>query len=174
MKTYASGTHDARELLSELEYLWDQIKDIDPTPTPPMTPRMSQYGSLYGSTYGGYDEMRSELRDVAMLKREVTGALRKVTQELERVKGEKENKDWEGVKRGFKFLVRLLGGIVKRLTIELVVVLMILKFLKFRQGIDLNVNGETHGIFNKTLLWLFKLLNNANLLGFSKIYISVD
>lgn len=30
MKLYASGTHEARELLSELEYLWDQIKDVDP------------------------------------------------------------------------------------------------------------------------------------------------
>lgn len=29
MKIYASGTHEARELLSELEYLWDQIKDLD-------------------------------------------------------------------------------------------------------------------------------------------------
>lgn len=28
MKVYASGTLEARELLSELEYLWDQIKDI--------------------------------------------------------------------------------------------------------------------------------------------------
>lgn len=28
MKIYASGTLEARELLSELEYLWDQIKDI--------------------------------------------------------------------------------------------------------------------------------------------------
>lgn len=29
MKVYASGTLEARELLSELEYLWDQIKDLD-------------------------------------------------------------------------------------------------------------------------------------------------
>ncbi|WLF79817.1 hypothetical protein PVL30_003583 [Lodderomyces elongisporus] len=28
MKVYASGTHEARELLSELEYLWEQIKDM--------------------------------------------------------------------------------------------------------------------------------------------------
>ncbi|KAK6455136.1 acyl CoA binding protein-domain-containing protein [Scheffersomyces xylosifermentans] len=28
MRVYASGTLEARELLSELEYLWDQIKDI--------------------------------------------------------------------------------------------------------------------------------------------------
>ncbi|KAI5949474.1 hypothetical protein KGF57_004684 [Candida theae] len=28
MKVYASGTHEARELLNELEYLWDQIKDL--------------------------------------------------------------------------------------------------------------------------------------------------
>jgi len=28
MKIYASGTLEARELLSELEYLWDQIKDL--------------------------------------------------------------------------------------------------------------------------------------------------
>lgn len=29
MKVYASGTLEARELLNELEYLWDQIKDVD-------------------------------------------------------------------------------------------------------------------------------------------------
>lgn len=29
MKVYASGTSEARELLSELEYLWDQIKDVE-------------------------------------------------------------------------------------------------------------------------------------------------
>ncbi|OBA20012.1 hypothetical protein METBIDRAFT_79325 [Metschnikowia bicuspidata var. bicuspidata NRRL YB-4993] len=29
MRVYASGTPEARELLSELEYLWDQIKDMD-------------------------------------------------------------------------------------------------------------------------------------------------
>lgn len=29
MKVYASGTLEARELLSELEYLWDQIKDVE-------------------------------------------------------------------------------------------------------------------------------------------------
>lgn len=29
MKVYASGTAEARELLNELEYLWDQIKDIE-------------------------------------------------------------------------------------------------------------------------------------------------
>lgn len=32
MKVYASGTLEARELLSELEYLWDQIKDLQYTP----------------------------------------------------------------------------------------------------------------------------------------------
>lgn len=29
MKVYASGTAEARELLGELEYLWDQIKDVE-------------------------------------------------------------------------------------------------------------------------------------------------
>lgn len=29
MKVYASGTSEARELLNELEYLWDQIKDVE-------------------------------------------------------------------------------------------------------------------------------------------------
>lgn len=32
MKVYASGTLEARELLGELEYLWDQIKDLQFTP----------------------------------------------------------------------------------------------------------------------------------------------
>lgn len=29
MRVYASGTAEARELLTELEFLWDQIKDVD-------------------------------------------------------------------------------------------------------------------------------------------------
>ncbi|KAL6016547.1 hypothetical protein ACNR9Z_004492 [Candidozyma auris] len=29
MRVYASGTAEARELLTELEYLWDQIKDVE-------------------------------------------------------------------------------------------------------------------------------------------------
>lgn len=29
MRIYATGTHEARELLAELEYLWDQIRDIE-------------------------------------------------------------------------------------------------------------------------------------------------
>ncbi|ODV95839.1 hypothetical protein PACTADRAFT_49284 [Pachysolen tannophilus NRRL Y-2460] len=32
MKLYASGTHESRELLSELEYLWDQISDLKSSP----------------------------------------------------------------------------------------------------------------------------------------------
>lgn len=32
MRMYASGTHEARELLSELEFVWDQIKDLPYNP----------------------------------------------------------------------------------------------------------------------------------------------
>lgn len=53
MKVYASGTLEARELLSELEYLWDQIKDLEFRPEdeldhephiqfPPHSPLFSQ------------------------------------------------------------------------------------------------------------------------------------
>ncbi|ODV78492.1 uncharacterized protein CANTADRAFT_22484 [Suhomyces tanzawaensis NRRL Y-17324] len=51
MKIYASGTLEARELLSELEYLWDQIKDLQfnsdeendhPIPLPSRSPLFSQ------------------------------------------------------------------------------------------------------------------------------------
>lgn len=50
MRVYASGTLEARELLSELEYLWDQIKDLpsnDETiehqiPLPSRSPTFSQ------------------------------------------------------------------------------------------------------------------------------------
>lgn len=58
MKTYASGTHEARELLGELEYLWDQIKDVDPGPElePPSRYRAveSTVGDLlvWGTTRG--------------------------------------------------------------------------------------------------------------------------
>ncbi|KAK6200342.1 acyl CoA binding protein-domain-containing protein [Scheffersomyces amazonensis] len=56
MKVYASGTHEARELLSDLEYLWDQIKDLPPQddedndhdrislPLPSYSPSLSQAG----------------------------------------------------------------------------------------------------------------------------------
>lgn len=188
MKTYATGSNDARELLSELEYLWDQIKDIDPTPTPPMTPRVashyntSQYnGSMYGSTAyisggGGYDDLQSELRDVAIMKREVAMALRKVSLELEKVKKGKESKEWEGFKRMVRFLCNIIGGVLKRLLVDLMVVLMILKFIKFKQGLDLNLNSDgevVHGLVNKSLLWIFKLLDKCNLIGWKKIHIDV-
>lgn len=31
MDTYASETPESRELLNDLEYLWDQVKDIQPS-----------------------------------------------------------------------------------------------------------------------------------------------
>lgn len=34
MHEYASETQEARELLSDLEYLWDQVKDIEPSTSP--------------------------------------------------------------------------------------------------------------------------------------------
>lgn len=54
MKVYALGTPEARELLAELEYLWDQIKDLPDEelvvtaphhdyPLPPRLPSFSQY-----------------------------------------------------------------------------------------------------------------------------------
>lgn len=176
MKKYASGTHEARELLSELEYLWDQIKDMEPSPSPPITPRLSTYnGSMYGST-AYFDDRRSIERDVSALKMELAGALKKVNDELERVKGEKDKKDWpENVKKIIIWLMRIVIGIVKRLIVDLLIVLMILNFLKYKNGIELNIKGENAvGMLNKALLWVFKLLNKANLLGFNRLYINVD
>lgn len=65
MKVYALGTLEARELLSELEYLWDQIKDLpDEEPAPktyydrpssyqvpqaPNSPSLSQYSATPGA-----------------------------------------------------------------------------------------------------------------------------
>ncbi|CDR47092.1 CYFA0S28e00606g1_1 [Cyberlindnera fabianii] len=176
MKKYASGTHEARELLSELEYLWDQIKDMEPSPSPPITPRLSTYnGSMYGST-AYFDDRRSIERDVSALKVELAGALKKVNDELERVKGEKDKKDWpENVKKIVIWLMRIVIGIIKRLIVDLLIVLMILNFLKYKNGIELNIKGENAvGMLNKAFLWVFKLLNKANLLGFNRLYINVD
>ncbi|CAD1812208.1 Acyl CoA binding family protein [Candida parapsilosis] len=74
MKVYASGTHEARELLNELEYLWDQIKDLPvsddendnnlqfPSNAPSFshtdrlsnrTPSIGGYGSRGGGGIGG-------------------------------------------------------------------------------------------------------------------------
>lgn len=39
MRVYASGTSEARELLNELEYLWDQIKDLTYSDDDPYAPR---------------------------------------------------------------------------------------------------------------------------------------
>ncbi|ODQ81021.1 hypothetical protein BABINDRAFT_160440 [Babjeviella inositovora NRRL Y-12698] len=55
MKTYASGTHEARELLGELEYLWDQIKDIIPTPSPEIpTARDGHFRGGSDSAFGDF------------------------------------------------------------------------------------------------------------------------
>lgn len=60
MKVYASGTQEARELLNELEYLWDQIKDIQYNhedefveqaagPYPPISPLLT-HSDRYSTT----------------------------------------------------------------------------------------------------------------------------
>lgn len=56
MKVYASGTHEARELLNELEYLWEQIKNLPwedndgnqsvDYPVPTMSPSISDRYSV--------------------------------------------------------------------------------------------------------------------------------
>ncbi|KAJ9102174.1 hypothetical protein QFC19_004913 [Naganishia cerealis] len=53
MRIYASGTLEARELLSELEYLWDQIKDLQYTPdsdSPPMPLPLPSHSPLFSHT----------------------------------------------------------------------------------------------------------------------------
>ncbi|CAI5758702.1 unnamed protein product [Candida verbasci] len=58
MRVYASGTLEARELLNELEYLWDQIKDIPileeeedhDIPLPSRSPSFSQYDRFSNKT----------------------------------------------------------------------------------------------------------------------------
>lgn len=53
MKIYASGTLEARELLSELEYLWDQIKDLQYTPdsdSPQMPLPLPSHSPLFSHT----------------------------------------------------------------------------------------------------------------------------
>lgn len=58
MRVYASGTLEARELLSELEYLWDQIKDLPSSdeevehqiPLPSRSPTFSQTDRLSNRT----------------------------------------------------------------------------------------------------------------------------
>ena len=52
MRIYASGTLEARELLSELEYLWDQIKDLQYTPdsdSPPMPLPLPSHSPLFSA-----------------------------------------------------------------------------------------------------------------------------
>ncbi|RCK64412.1 Autophagy-related protein 37 [Candida viswanathii] len=58
MRVYASGTLEARELLSELEYLWDQIKDLPSSdeeadhniPLPSRSPTFSQTDRMSNRT----------------------------------------------------------------------------------------------------------------------------
>ncbi|EDK36560.2 hypothetical protein PGUG_00658 [Meyerozyma guilliermondii ATCC 6260] len=53
MRIYASGTLEARELLSELEYLWDQIKDLQYTPdsdSPPMPLPLPSHSPSFSHT----------------------------------------------------------------------------------------------------------------------------
>jgi len=223
MKLYASGTHEARELLSELEYLWDQIKDIEPSPSPPMTPVLqgSLGTSLYGDSFldsrsfsqshgvGGYTGSQEYLsRDVAVLKKEVGLALRRINQELNQINEKNKNninndndkkddkllgKTIMGVdikvlkKIGF-VLFKFLGGVVKRFLVDIVILISLIKFIKIKNGLDINLlnsgggsgtgsmtnTGFKDSYFNKILITMFKILNKANLINFNRLYIEID
>lgn len=51
MRIYASGTSEARELLDELEFLWDQIKDLQFTPDEETNPHLPSYSPLFSQAY---------------------------------------------------------------------------------------------------------------------------
>ncbi|CCH46252.1 Acyl-CoA-binding domain-containing protein 5 [Wickerhamomyces ciferrii] len=221
MRTYASGTHEARELLNELEYLWDQIKEIIPSPSPPLTPLHTfpsnvaiaggNGGSLTGSLYGdsflmddrsailGYHSNKSELnlsKDVAILKKEVGLALRRINNELNQINQARfntnggnngsnyddENDDnlWRGykiIRKLTKFLFKFLGNVLKRLIIDLVILISIIKFIRYKNGLDVNLsttNSTNNGIINRFLFGIFKLLNKVNLVNFNRLYIEID
>lgn len=223
MKTYASGTHEARELLGELEYLWDQIKDVIPSPSPPMTPIpqilsgaggvTSLGGSLYGDSFlddrSGYLHNSSVRhsgeylsRDVAVLKKEVSLALRRINEELNQISHiKKENGDkrlhrrnsggsgieyGEILKKIGVWLIKFLGGVAKRFIIDLIILISVIKFIKFKNGVDIDllkngttlqvgsINEQDKSFFNKLLFVIFKLLNKVNLVSFNRLYLEID
>lgn len=228
MKTYASGTHEARELLGELEYLWDQIKDVIPTPSPPMTPipQLIGAGSLGGSLYGDsfLDDRSGFLhnssirhhhhnnnshgdnsylsRDVAVLKKEVSVALRRINDELNQINNKKDEEghykkrsnqygskgifENETLKRFGRILLKIVGGVVKRFIIDIVVLISVIKFIKFKNGLDINLlNGQSgsttagdvgveKSLITRFLFTVFKLLNKVNLVNFNRLYIEID
>lgn len=226
MKTYASGTHEARELLGELEYLWDQIKDVIPSPSPPMTPipqlmgGNSLGGSLYGDSFlddrSGFlhnssikyhhpsigDGNNSYLsRDIAALKKDVSVALRRINDELNQINNKKNdgscNKKLPSGKGILEnkilrkiggILLKILGGVVKRFIIDIIVLISVIKFIKFKNGLDINfLNGKTsggvgesgnvggeQGLFTRFLFTIFRWLNRVNLVSFNRLYIEID
>lgn len=131
MKTYALGSHNARELLNELEYLWDQVKDVEVTP--PMTPMdTSVYGGVSGYGYGGSiyggpaGYPMDEVREMRLLKKEVADSLKR----LEESKTRQRKDEWDGVKRVARFLLRLLGSVVKRMVLDIVVLVVFVRLAK--------------------------------------------
>lgn len=54
MHEYASDTQESRELLSDLEYLWDQVKEIEPVPTESPEPLDNMSSGIAGTGILGY------------------------------------------------------------------------------------------------------------------------
>jgi hypothetical protein len=207
MKLYASGTHEARELLSELEYLWDQIKDVQPglvdevdgvevgvghsplnfsSPAfenshHPASNSISYSGSVIGAGYDSFNEsylnqslhhnhhqnrysgngIRSELRDVQLLKKEVNLALRRLNDEIITRKGNDEEKRrpsifsvklWEFLKLNDKnrsltesskkvliSIIKVLFKVLKKIVVEFLVLVILINLIKHNNGIELDL-----------------------------------
>lgn len=174
MKTYASGTHEARELLSELEYLWDQIKEIQPSPSPPMTPmnftRDNMSSSFISSFNDFNDPIRNELRDVKFLKKEVQLALRRLNDELSKKDEnwiEKYVKLWnwkkfttlQGVQKFVGLLLKIALKVVKSVVLELVILCILINLVKLSKKVE--INGKLLKIFKKVLNFE-KIVINVN------------
>lgn len=151
MKVYGSGTMEARELLSELEFLWDQIKDVNPSEGSDgsMSRSVSRTGNrlpsnnvlsfnsstLVGgntaSKNGSFLESYIQEGDAyESLKFEVREANRQLARVLHQLNAKKAEAEDEKSYKVFRALMRFLSGSVSKIIYELIIVIIVLKVYK--------------------------------------------
>lgn len=149
MKIYASGTHEARELLSELEDLWDQIKHVkdDAGHLPETAGRSSPFllsrmrnttpilpenaslrdQSILSSPQG--EGRRNSYVELVKWQNEVNNTLVKLTQDISKLQNEKRY--WLPKQCHLKLLkpafLKLIGKVITINTVLVVVALTILR-----------------------------------------------
>lgn len=178
MKTYASGTHEARELLEELVYLWDQIKDVSIEDE--ITSSYDNFNSLMSFNINGgynntgnnslisdfnysnsiYNEDKIRSHELLLLKKEVNLALSKIDEMKKSDKSGDNTRD-----KLFAILVSLLKfgfKLAKKLFINLVLAIVLLRLVK--KNTKLTINRDN---------FIVKNLIKFNWIKFSSLVIEI-